>query len=137
MNLRLNIYFHTEPLPSPIVYYMYYIVMYYVIQGRGVFFPCSLYLTNSGRGGLGVSPRIAFPVLAYKGTYARERSLAFSSTFRRALIAFYPCLFSTFRLESSPCLSLPIRVLIHASGRLPFLQPLSAPYRKTKEIWKN
>ena len=43
-------------------------------------------------------PRIAFPVLAYKGTYIHVPFLAFSLTVKRALIAFYPFLFSTFYL---------------------------------------
>lgn len=45
-----------------------------------------------------MSPRIAFPVLAYKGTYIHVPVLAFPLTVKRALIAFYPCNYSTFYL---------------------------------------
>ena len=48
--------------------------------------------------GAGGFPQNCFPVLAYKGTYIHVPFLTFSVTVKRALIAFYPYLFSTFYL---------------------------------------
>lgn len=45
-----------------------------------------------------MSPRIVFPVLAYKGTYIHVPFLTFPLTVKRALIAFLPSLYSTFYL---------------------------------------